>query len=120
MKKFVRKQIHQAFESVGVEKHFLRAAIVAGFVVLEAVDGQVIGESQHEIVMAIVASAKECASFGDELAEMRELFGGHGGSDGAVGDKVQAVFGLLSWREIVGFEKCSSEQGRIHKPRQGN
>ena len=50
------------------------------------------------MIAAIMARAEERSGFRDELAEMRELFGGYRGGDGAVGSNVQAVLGLLSRR----------------------
>src|SRR5271170_911929 len=64
MREFVRKQVG-GFKGGRIGEEIFFGAIVAGFVMLHAIRGHAIAESEKEIVAAVVARAEQRARFGN-------------------------------------------------------
>ena len=71
----MRQQVRPVAEGVAVGQVLLAGAVVAGFVVFDAVECDRIRERQQKMIRTIVPVAVERRSLGDEVLETGNQFG---------------------------------------------
>src|SRR2546422_7699660 len=88
---FVRQQEGAQFSRLFVDEKSFGLAIIAGFMMFEAKVGDVIAEREQEVIGAIMARPKQCASLAYKLREMAAILRFHLEGSRAVGHEVQEV-----------------------------
>ena len=80
-----------------------------------------IAQREQEMIVAIVAGAKQFARFSHQIDHLLLVFGAHIQSGFAVGDHVKFMMdGFARRREVNDPIKLSGNDGRVHKQIQRN
>src|SRR2546423_9699753 len=74
MNKLVRQKVSFQVVRTSITEHVFRGAVVAGFMVFQAVMRRLIAQRQEKRVFAVMASAKEFASLRHQLLQAGDVF----------------------------------------------
>jgi len=113
MREFMREKIGHGVGNVWVKKRARGHAVIAGFVMLDAIGFHVVALGKQKIVVAIVARAEDCAGFRNELAPFLDCFGSEFETRFGFCCDVNVVLGFLSRRQINGAHVRAHQNRRI-------